>query len=204
MKAPISTSIAIAIGLIVLIGYFIPIDGLMQLRETLLGWGVILAAVALLVGIANLVYSHMKKLRNGGGNQVNSIVLLVSLGLTLAIVGWFGPTHSYSMWIFNNIQLPIEASLMAILAVILAFASIRLLQRRLNLLSIVFVVSALVMLISTAPIFGLEVPGLNEFRLWVTEVPSAAGARGILMGVGLGIVATALRILLGIDRPYGG
>jgi len=93
---------------------------------------------------------------------------------------------------------------MAILAVILAYASIRLLQRRLNLLSIVFVVSALVVLISTAPIFGVEVPGLNEFRLWVIQVPAAAGARGILLGVGLGITATALRILLGADRPFGG
>ncbi len=204
MKAPISTSIAIAIGLLVLFGYFIPIDGLMQLREILLGWGVILAAVALLVGVANLVYSHVRKLRDGGVSRANSIVLIVSLGLTLAIVGWFGPTHSYSMWIFNNIQLPIEASLMAILAVILAYASIRLLQRRLNLLSIVFVVSALVVLISTAPIFGVEVPGLNEFRLWVIQVPAAAGARGILLGVGLGITATALRILLGADRPFGG
>jgi hypothetical protein len=29
-----------------------------------------------------------------------------------------------------------------------------------------------------------------------------AGARGILLGVALGTVATGLRVLLGIDRPY--
>jgi hypothetical protein len=207
VKAPISTSIAIVIGLIVLLGYFIPVDGLLRLREVLVGWGVILAAVALLVGVANLVYSHLRKIGSGRISQVNqvySIVLLVSLALTLAIAGWYGPTHSYSMWIFNNIQLPIEASLMAILAVILVYAGIRLLQRKLNVRSVVFVVSALVVLVSTAPIFGLEVPGLTDFRIWVTQVPAAAGARGILLGVGLGITATALRILIGADRPFGG
>jgi hypothetical protein len=31
-----------------------------------------------------------------------------------------------------------------------------------------------------------------------------AGARGILLGVALGTVATGLRILIGADRPYGG
>jgi len=31
-----------------------------------------------------------------------------------------------------------------------------------------------------------------------------AGARGILLGVSLGVIATGVRILIGSDRPYGG
>jgi hypothetical protein len=30
------------------------------------------------------------------------------------------------------------------------------------------------------------------------------GARGILIGVSLGILTTGLRVLFGTDRPYGG
>jgi hypothetical protein len=44
-----------------------------------------------------------------------------------------------------------------------------------------------------------EFPLIKE---WVLRVPTMAGARGILLGVALGIIATGLRILLGADRPY--
>ena len=93
---------------------------------------------------------------------------------------------------------------MALLAVILAYASARLLRRRLNPVSIIFVVTVLVVLIAATPIMGIDLPGLSEFRDWVVQVPSVAGTRGILLGVALGIIATGLRILIGSDRPYRG
>jgi hypothetical protein len=120
------------------------------------------------------------------------------------LVGWFGPTHPYSLWIFNNIQLPVETSLMAILAVILIYAGVRLSGRRLNLFTIVFLVTAVVILLVSGPLFGIDLPGLVELRAWIARVPAAAGARGILLGVALGIVATGLRLLSGSDRPYRG
>lgn len=198
------TAIAIGVGLVVLAGYFIQIDVLSNLRVVLLEWAAILAGVALLVGIANLFYVHWVKMIAGQPNSVYSAVLIVSLVTTLGLIGWFGPIHPYSLWIFNYIQVPIESSLMAILAVILAYASARLLRRRMNLLSIIFLVTAVISLIATVPLFGFEIPGLPELRAWITQVPVTAGARGILLGVALGIIATGLRILMGSDRPYLG
>jgi hypothetical protein len=45
---------------------------------------------------------------------------------------------------------------------------------------------------------------LAELRSWIARVPAAAGARGLILGVALGIVATGLRVLAGVDRPYEG
>lgn len=202
MRAPVSTAIAIAVGLIVLLGYFLPVDQITTLRVILLDWGVILAAVALLIGIGNLIYVHQQKVAQA--SSVYSMVLLVALVLTLAVVGWFGPTHSNSMWIFNYIQVPIESSLLAILAVLLAYALARLLRRRTDAFSLVFVATTVIILISTAPLLGVEMPGLGDLRAWITQVPAVAGARGILLGIALGIIATGIRILIGADRPYGG
>jgi hypothetical protein len=94
---------------------------------------------------------------------------------------------------------------MALLAVTLTYASIRLLRRRLNLLSVIFLITALLILFGTAslPFLG-EVPGLSAVvRPIIAQVFAAAGARGILIGVALGTLATGLRILFGADRPYG-
>lgn len=204
MKAPLSTAVAIAVGLIVLLGYFLPMEQLVSLRIVLLDWAVILAAVALLVGIGNLFYVHWRKIAQAKSNSIYSLVLVVSLVLTLGVVGWFGPTHRFSMWIFNYIQVPIESSLLAILAVLLAYAIARLLHRRLDPFSLVFVATAVIVLLTTAPTFGIDFTALNDLRAWLAQVPAVAGARGILLGIALGIIATGIRVLVGADRPYGG
>lgn len=204
MKIPISTAVAIAVGLIVLLGYFLPIDILIGMRLALLDWAIIIASFALLVGVVNLIYVHWKKTTAAQTNSVYSVVLLFSLAVTIIVVGWFGPSHDISKWIFNYVQVPIEASLMALLAVILVYASARLLRRRLNAFSIIFIVTVLIVLFTATPLMGIELPFLNEFRTWVVRVPAVAGTRGILIGVALGIIATGLRILIGSDRPYRG
>jgi hypothetical protein len=204
VRNPVYTAIAIGIGIVVLLGYFLQFDLLINLRIVLLEWATILVAVALLVGIVNLFIVHLQKSAADQQNRVYSITLITSLTITLLVAGWFGPTHPISLWIFNYIQIPVEASLMAILAVVLIYAGVRLLRRKPNLLSIIFIATAVIILLMTGPLFGIAIPGLAELRIWIGKVPAVAGARGILLGVSLGIVAAGLRILMGADRPYGG
>lgn len=204
MKNPIFTSIAIGVGIVVLLGYFLQIELLGNLRVVLLEWATILVATALLIGIINLFVVHWRKSTTDQSSRINSIALLVGLVITLAVAGWFGPTDPYSLWIFNYVLIPIEASLMGILAVVLVYAGVRLLRRKPNLLSIVFIATAVVILLMTGPLFGIDIPGLSELRIWIGKVPAVAGMRGILLGVSLGIIAAGLRILIGADQPYGG
>jgi hypothetical protein len=205
MKSLVSTSIAIAVGLLVLMGYFIPLAPLLTLRSTLVQWAVILAAFALLTGVVNLLRVHWSKIRRREKGSVYSLVLIISLLLTVAVVGVFGPTSSWSMWIFNNIQTPVESSLMALLAFVLLFAGVRLLRRRLDLFSIIFLITAILVVLGTAPFFFAgQLLVLSQIRTLIAQIPATAGARGILLGVSLGILVTGLRILVGSDRPYSG
>ena len=64
MRAPVSTAIAIAVGIVILLGYFIPIALLQNVRVLLLGWAVVLMGVAALVGILNMVGVHWRKIQN--------------------------------------------------------------------------------------------------------------------------------------------
>ena len=44
-------------------------------------------------------------------------------------------------------------------------------------------------------------PSLQE---WIYNVPNVAGARAIMIGIGLGIIATSVRYILGIEKSYIG
>lgn len=206
MKNPLliaNTVIAISAGLLTLIGYFIP--GLEFLSDTLLHWAVILAGFALILGMVNLLSFHAGRLRAQKSGSIYSLIVILAFVVTLILVGISTPTGSSAMWIFNYITIPVEASLMAILVVTLAFSSMRLLRRRSGLLPVIFVSTALLVLIGLAPIYAFgDLPILGSIRAWIAAVPAMAGARGILLGVALGTVATGLRILIGADRPYGG
>lgn len=203
-KAPFSTAVAIAVGLIVLLGYLVNFGLLASLREVFVRWAVLLAAVALFAGLINLAGVHLNKVNTRQSGSFNSFVLLFMMITTLLVAGIMGPTNRWAMWIYQYVQVPIESSLMAILAVILVFAGTRVLRQRVSLFSLVFLGVAFLVLLGTASNPWLSLPVLADIRSWIMQVPAAAGARGILLGVALGSIATGLRVLLGADRPYEG
>lgn len=196
--------IAIISGVFVLLGYFFPAI-LGGLQSLLIGWAIILSAFALLLGIFNLAMVHWKKMGTEGPASVYSIVLLISLVVTMVIAGFSGPTGSWTLWVFNTFQVPVEISLVAVLSVVLVYAGARLLSRRLKWSTVLFLVTVLLVLLGSVPLFLVgEIAPLTIIRGWLAQVPAIAGARGLLLGVALGTVATGLRILIGVDRPYGG
>lgn len=203
LKTSIVVAIAVITGIIVLVGYFIELPVLKNLRIMLLHFAVILIAVTLIVGVVNLVQVHWKKIQNRQSGGVYSLILLISLLVTIIVVGYFGPTSTPSLWIFSNIQIPIASSLIAVLTVVLIFTGIRLLKRGFNFFSLLFMVTVLIVILGTVSFQGFRIPGLRELSTWITHVPAVGGARGILLGVALGTIATGMRVLMGSDRPYG-
>jgi hypothetical protein len=205
-KGLVSTAIAIASGVLVLSGYFFATPALVNVRIELVDWAVILATFAIFVGIVNLLAVHGNKVRKKEKGSIYSFLLVLSLFVTLLLGLALRPEHRIVAALFNSIQLPVEASLMAVLAVTLTYASIRLLRRRLNLVGFVFLITALLILFGTAPLpFLGDIPILSDLvRPFITQVLAAGGARGILIGVALGTLTIGLRVLFGADRPYGG
>ncbi len=203
IRTPIFASIAIASGVVILLGYFIDIPVLGDLRSVFLQWALILTAAALFIGILNLIQVHVNKIRSSEKGSAYSLVLIISLATTLVISGFSGPTSNSSLWLFDFILVPIESSLMAILAITLVYAAARLFFKRANLFTLIFAGTVVFILISTFTLPGFEIPGLHSMRTILFQILSVAGARGILLGVALGTVATGLRILIGADRPYG-
>ena len=206
MKSPVATAIAIAIGLIILAGYFVPLAILQQIRFQLLDWAVVLISFAALVGIINLLIVHSKRFRSSGSNRDPlSLVVILAFTATLLVGLIFKPSSAAFQNIILKIQRPIEASLMAVLAVTLAFASLRLFQRQRGTIAIVFFISTIFFLLLGSGILSTltGVPVLSDLMELFNRLP-VAGARGILIGIALGSLTAGLRILMGADRPYSG
>lgn len=198
-----TAAFAIASGLIVLLGYFLPIQPLLQMRLILTDWAIVIAGFAVLIGIFNLISVHMEKVRSRQKGSLYGVLLILSLIITFGFGLLFGPEASLMRLAVDAVIVPVESALMAILAVTLVYASIRLLRRRVDVMSVIFLVVAVLFLFAIMPTPFGQIPG-GQIILNLTGMMARGGARGLLIGIALGTLLTGLRVLFGIDRPYGG
>jgi hypothetical protein len=198
----INAVIAISVGIVVLLGYFLPFIN--PFRFIFLQWAVILAGIAVIIGVWNLFSVHMQKIRIRQRGSVNSVILLFFMFLTM-IFSLVPGLEPFQKVMLDGIMIPAEISLMAVLAVTLLYASVRLLRVRPNWASILFLVTTLIILLGLGPLpYMGQIPFISDtLRPFVSDALATGGARGILIGVALGTLTTGLRILFGADRPYG-
>jgi hypothetical protein len=194
--------IAIAAGVLILAGYFY--DPLAGIQRILLNWVLVLAGAAALVGVFNILFVHADKIRRGEKGSAYSAFLIIFLVATMLFGFILGPQDASMQIVMQAIILPVEAALMGILTITLLYASIRLLRRRADMMSIIFLLTAVLVILGTATLPFGNVPLISSFRPFLTQVLALGGIRGILIGVALGTLTTGLRVLIGIDRPYGG
>jgi len=114
------------------------------------------------------------------------------------------PQNSFYRHLILNVQIPVEASLLAILAVMLLYAGLRLIQTRgWTPMSGAFLVSAILSLIIDLGFIQTRSGTLGAELIALLDRLPTAGARGILLGMALGGMVVGLRVLLTVDRPYG-
>jgi hypothetical protein len=218
----VSLTIAAGSGLITLLLMLVrfePESDFAFALPTLLDWVTTLSAAALIVGILNLLAVHFRKVSVFNLTSMYSITFFVAffgvvvMWVVAATARFFlaeadplrtdmvGLGQGTVDFAFKYVQTPIEASLTGILAVVLTLAGARLIRTRRHWSAFIFVAVALFLIISLAPISLLSfLPDLRD----VLVQPFAEGAaRGILLGVALGVIATGLRVIIGVDQPYG-
>jgi len=203
----ITTFIAVLSGIAVLATHFLApfFPALATFQFQLLNAAITLAGIAVLAGMFNLISVHAEKARRDRKNGLYSALLVVSLFLTFILGLVLLPSHAIMQAMVESVILPVEAALMGLLAISLLYAAIRLLRRRLDVTSIFFLISAILVLLGsiTLPFIG-NINLLGEVSRWWSQIWALGGMRGILIGVALGTLVTGLRVLFGADRPYGG
>lgn len=191
--------VASGCGLVLLLDYIVASPRLDALGAAVSEGVLILAAMALFVGVLNLLAVHAQRLRSGRQGRGLSLALLLSLLITLA-VGIAQPSGAALAWILDYAYLPLQATMTALLAFFTVTAAYRAFRLR-SVDAGILLATSLVVMLAQLP---LGDPLLRPLRHWLLAVPVTAGVRGLLVGVALGTLATSLRVLLAIDQPYAG
>lgn len=211
-KRLLTVLIAGVSGLIVLLDFAGSGAVVAILARTLVGWAALITAIALLIGVLSVGWSHLQRVRQRSTDWVYSLVLLVGmlavilLGILFPLPGRAGiifprslaeqPIHQF----FTIVYEPIASSLLALLAFFSLSAALRALGRRSADALIIVFVAVLVLVVQLPPIYTL--PGVATGLQWVYDYVALAGARGLLIGAAIGALVASVRVLLGFDLPY--
>lgn len=204
IKRTIPVAIAVAVGLLTFLGLLFDLP---QLSNLLLSWAAFLAAVALLLGVLNLFSVHLSRLFQGNG--YSGILVLGMIGVfALAVTDdVLNLTEGGVDAVFQWIQVPLEAGLASLLAFVLLFAGFELLRRQRGVGALLFLLTAVLVLLSYAFTASRFLPAavsdvFLQIRRAIDAVFVTAGMRGILIGVALGTITLSIRLLVGAERPY--
>ncbi len=223
MKRRIPLLIVLVLGIIMIIQFFIPHAISKDLFMNFLDWEMVIGIFAFVLGLGSIVLHHVEKIRRKQEHWPYSWVTLISI-VVVAIIGLFGgmegkgplPVEPKAMLfgktvvikysiqtIFDNVMTPLGATMFALLAFFMASAAYRAFRAR-TVEATVLLISAAIVMIGVVPLGHLISPKLPYLAQWILDVPTTATQRGILFGVGLGMAATSLKIMLGIERSWLG
>jgi hypothetical protein len=204
IKRGLPLAIAIAFGLLTLAGLLLPLP---TLTDLILGWVGFLAAVALLLGVLNLLAVHAQRITAEKSLYSAILVLSMLLVFGLAITDAFSITDGSVAQVFDWIQVPLETALASLMAFFLLFLGFHMLKSRRGVGAVLFWLTATFILFSNVFVATTLLPAsirdmLARIQAVINDVIVLAGMRGLLIGIALGVITMSLRLLLGLDQPY--
>jgi len=213
MRREIPLLITFIVGLGFVIQYFVPHWPFGEMSNWFSDWFSIVQACAILLGALNLIKVSTEKVVRQKPGWGYPVLIIVSFAIMTLIGLSEGPEFRTAGtkfdWLYNNAYIPLSATMFSILAFFVASASYRAFRAR-NFEATLLLVAAFFVMLGRVPIgyvlssFMPDGWRLPDLASWVMNVPQAAGQRAIMIGIGLGIVSTSLRIILGIERSHIG
>ena len=163
----------------------------------------IIFAFTLLLGVVSFVKVNLKAIERRDDQSYRIVALLGLVLMPVLALIWGIKGDSPFMWVFDNVQVPMQSTVFALLAFFVASASYRGFRAR-SVAAGVLLVSALLALLSRSDLGGLIADHVSPLAEWMRDYPSMSARRAILIGIGLGSLTTSIRVILGIERTWLG
>lgn len=213
MKRELPLLLTAVIGLFMILSFFVPHHLVSVPADFLQQCAVIVVAFGYVLGGANALRVNLDSIAKRQPDWAYKIVLVASLLLTVG-VGLRDGRHwqddgTTSMFLYNQVYSPMQSTMFALLAFYIASAAFRAFRIR-TVEAGLLAAAALIVMLGRVPIGDWlsgwlpEPMRLGAIQEWIMNVPQNAAKRAILMGAAMGVMATGLRVILGIERSYLG
>jgi hypothetical protein len=201
------------VGLLLILSFFVPHPWVADPAQVLQDWAIVIVASGYVLGTANVYKVNGEAAIKRQKDWAFKWVLLGSM-TAMMVVGFFfsGGTRflddgSPFKWAYDYMYSPMQSTMFSLLAFFIASAAFRAFRIR-TVDAALLAVAALIVMVGRVPIGKLLTDALPEpmqlptMANWLLEWPQNAAKRGIAIGAGLGVMATGLRIILGIERSH--
>jgi hypothetical protein len=214
VKREIPLFLTAVIGLFMILSFFVPHQLVSVPADFLQQSAVIVVAFGYVLGGANVLKVNFDGIYKRQPGWIYKLVLVLALIITVAIGlaegrKWQDPA-SGSMWIYDHLYSPMQGTLFALLSFYIASAAFRAFRIRTTEAGLL-AAAALIVMLGRVPIgdyltgwIPLKWLQLSAVQQWIMDNPQNAAKRAILMGAAMGVMATGLRVILGIERSYLG
>ena len=205
MKRSLPLLIVFILGIIMIIQGFVPHPLSQEVKEKGNIAFIIMTAFGLVLGIGTYIRLHLTKIKRYTPDWPYSLVSLTAMVL-MAAVGLFGGVGSGSLFdkLFMNVLVPMQGTMFSLLAFFMASAAYRAFRAR-TFDAALLLIAAIIVMLGRVPIGDFLTAGYaSSITEFLFAGPNMAAKRAILLGVSLGGVATALKIIFGIERAWLG
>ena len=203
----VAVFITTIVGMFMISKFFLKLPWIKGVADEMEQWCLIVFAMAIILGVANILRVNLKLVLKKGKDWPYKLVVVVSM-LGMILVGIVDllmrgniSTGSAFQYLFDTVVVPLSATMFALLAFYIASAAFRAFRAR-NIRAGLLLVSGSLVMIGRVPLGAALSPLFPKLADWIMAVPNAAGQRGLIIGAAMGMIATGLRVIFGIERPY--
>jgi hypothetical protein len=212
VKRELPLFITAVIGIFMILSFFVPHQVVSVPADFLQQSVIIVLAFSYFLGGANLLRLNFEVISKRQPGWQYKIVLIAALLGTIALGAAEGrgflDQGMKSKWIYDWLYSPMQSTMFSLLAFFIASAAFRAFRIR-TLEAGLLAAAALIVMVGRVPLGNLVtdwmLPGdlqLQGIQEWIMEIPQNAAKRAILIGAALGVMATGLRVILGVERSY--
>jgi hypothetical protein len=183
--------------LFILFNYYTGIAG--PAATELINWGAYLWNFSMIIGTYSMFRKHLMTITEKQKDWPYSVVMFVSFFV------YFGMSYinkDIFQWILDYVQNPIMLTIW-----VGAFTTFTMLfrgARTRNWVGVLLLISSIITVLRMAPVGEVIWTGFPVIGNWLNAVPNAAVMRAITIGMGIGLIATMVRELLGKETHYLG
>ncbi|MCS7363927.1 MAG: hypothetical protein NDF54_00615 [archaeon GB-1867-035] len=203
-KREIPMAIIFIISMIFVVQYYVKgVEPLDTLTNTLGNWAIIFSALAMGIGLINLIIIHGRKVMDRKGEWYFDAWLILIMLVTFGLGAIGGTEDPYYSFIFNNVYQALSPTLFSFAYLYMCTIAVQAF-RVMNWDAGLLMLAGVLTMIANIPMVQVQTGLFVELKNWIFAVPARGVFTAFRISLALGFVLIGIRVILGVERGYLG